>query len=259
MSGIRAERVTVRYGTAPALSDVDLAVPAGGWTAVVGPNGSGKSSLMKALAGTVPFGGTVLLDGQELAGLGPRRLARLVALVPQEPVVPERMRVRDYVGLGRTAHLGLLGGAGAEDRATCDRAIARMDLGAAADHLIATLSGGEQQRAVLARALAQEAPILLLDEATSALDLRRQHDVLEAVDELRRELGLTVVSAMHDLTLAGQYAEALLLLEQGRAVAHGTPEEVLCEELLTRHYDVPVRVLDHADARIVVGLRHGGA
>jgi len=254
-AGVSARDIAVAYGKHAAVVGVDVDVASGGWTAVAGPNGSGKSSLLRALASLVPYSGRVLLGGRDIAGMRRRELAREVAFVPQEPTIPERMTVRHYVLLGRTPHLGPFGGAGESDRHACERALARMDLADAADRQLAALSGGEHQRAVLARALAQEARLLLLDEATSALDLRRQHDVLEVVDALRAEHGLTVVSAMHDLTLAGQYAERILLLECGRTVAHGTPEQVLRADLLSRHYDVPVRVIADGRDRIVVPLR----
>jgi iron complex transport system ATP-binding protein len=257
MTSVAARALSVAYRANRALDGVDLDVESGSWTAVAGPNGSGKSSLLRALAGMVAWSGRLLLDGRDVRELRRRELARLVALVPQEPVIPERMTVRHYVGLGRTPHLGMLGGAGAVDRDACERALERMDLSDAARRDVAELSGGEHQRAVLARALAQGAPLLLLDEATSALDLRRQHEVLEVVDELRHERGLTVISAMHDLTLAGQYADRIVLLERGRTVAHGTPDEVLREDVLSRHYEVPVRVLSDGGDRIVVPLRPG--
>jgi iron complex transport system ATP-binding protein len=257
VSAVATHGLTVAYGDEAALSGVALDVAPGGWTAIAGPNGSGKSSLLRALAGLVRFSGRLTLAGRDAAALRRRELARLVALVPQEPVLPERMTVRQYAALGRTPHLGMLGAAGARDRAACEAALRRMDLAHAAARPVAELSGGEHQRAVIARALVQEAPILLLDEATSALDLRRQHEVLEVVDALRREQGLTVVSAMHDLTLAGQYADRIMLLERGRTVAHGTPDEVLREDVLSRHYEVPVRVIAHEAERIVVPLRPG--
>jgi iron complex transport system ATP-binding protein len=259
VTAVEARGLGVRHGRTQALRDVDVDVPAGCWTALAGPNGAGKSSLLRALAGLVRFDGSLLLGGVDARGLSRRELARIVALVPQEPAIPERMTVREYVLLGRTPHLGALGAVGAADRDACERALARMDLVIYAERAVAQLSGGEHQRAVLARALAQDASLLLLDEATGVLDLRRQHDVLEAVDALRRERGLTVVSAIHDLTLASQYAERILLLARGRTVAWGTPQEVLREDVLARHYAVPVHVSALSGARVVVPLRRGGA
>jgi iron complex transport system ATP-binding protein len=169
------------------------------------------------------------------------------------------MTVHEYVLLGRTPHLGMLGRAGARDGEAVEEAIARLDLGPLAARRLGSLSGGERQRAVLARALAQEAPVLLLDEPTTALDLGRQQEVLELVGELRAERGLTVLGAMHDLTLAGQYADRLALLDGGRLVGHGRPDEILGEELIARHYRARVQVVDVDGAPVVLPVRAGAA
>ena len=161
-------------------------------------------------------------------------LARLVAYVPQQPELPPEMTVGHYVLLGRTPHIGYFGFETRSDRAVCAELLRSLDLAVMADRRLWTLSGGELQRLVLARALAQQAPVLLLDEPTSALDLGRRVDALELVDGLRHDRGLTVLSAMHDLTLAGQFADRLILLGEGRAVAAGKPDEVLTEETLAR-------------------------
>jgi iron complex transport system ATP-binding protein len=145
--------------------------------------------------------------------------------------------------LGRTPHIGYLGSEGRRDREAAGRALLRLDLADLVPRPLGSLSGGERQRAVLARALAQEAPLLLLDEPTTSLDVGRQQQALELVDALRRSEGLTVLSAMHDLTLAGQYAERLLLLARAELVAGGAPGEVLTEELITAHYAASVRIL----------------
>jgi cobalamin transport system ATP-binding protein len=166
----------------------------------------------------------------------------MVAVVPQSPLLPAEMTVTEYVLLGRTPHLGYLGRAGGRDRRAVDDAIGRLGLRPLAARRLDALSGGERQRAVLARAIAQGAPALLLDEPTTALDVGRQQDALELVSELRTERGLTVLAAMHDLTLAGQYAERLVLLDGGRVAAEGPPAQVLTEELIARHYGAHVRV-----------------
>src|SRR5207253_652931 len=186
----------------------------------------------------------VLVDGVPARGLTRRELARRIAFVPQEPHLPAEMSVADYVLLGRTPHLGYFGKAGRSDLEAADRALTRLDLTELAGRRLGTLSGGERQRAVLARALAQDAPLLLLDEPTSALDIGRGQQVLELVDGLRREAGLTVLATMHDLTLAGQYADRLLFLDGGRVVAGGTAREVLTRELVARHYGAEVTILD---------------
>jgi iron complex transport system ATP-binding protein len=162
------------------------------------------------------------------------------------------MAVIDYTLLGRTPHIGYFGVETAEDIRHCHDLLDRLGLDGMADRHLATLSGGELQRVVLARALAQDAPVLLLDEPTSALDLGRRVDALELVDDVRRERGLTVLSAMHDLTLAAQFADRLVLLSGGQVVADGPPAEVLDEKLLTRHFGGSVQVIVTDDDELVV-------
>lgn len=233
------------------LADVDLDVPAGSWTTVVGPNGSGKSTLLRAVLGLVSADGEVRVGGREVRALGRREQARLLALVPQRPVLPEDVSVADYVALGRTPHLGALAAPGRDDHRVVAEALGRLDLDALAGRRLGTLSGGEAQRAVVARALAQRARVLLLDEPTAALDLGHAQQVLELVDVLRRQDGLTVVSTLHDLSLAGQYADRLVALARGRVVARGTAREVLTAELLAEHFGARAGVLDTPDGPVV--------
>ncbi len=254
---LRARNVAVALGGARVLAGVSLDVAAGSWLTVVGPNGAGKSTLLRALAGLVPAGGIVELGGEPTAGLRRREWARRVALVPQDPLVPPGMSVQGYVLLGRTPHLGPFAREGSRDVAVVARTLEQLDLAGLADRPLETLSGGERQRAMVARSLAQEAPVLLLDEPTTALDVGHQQDLLELVDRLRREHDLTVVSTMHDLTLAGQYADRLLLLDRGEVVVSGTPEEVLTQENLARFYGARVRVIVDGGALVVVPVRAG--
>jgi len=249
--------LAVELGGAPILRGVSVDVPAGTWLTVVGPNGAGKSTLLRALAGLVPAAGVVELGGVPTTGLRRREWARRVAFVPQDPIVPPGMSVAGYVLLGRTPHLGPLGREGARDLAVVGRTLEQLDLTDFAERPLQTLSGGERQRAMVARALAQEAPVLLLDEPTTALDVGHQQEVLELVDRLRREHELTVVSTMHDLTLAGQYADRLLLLDHGEAVVTGSAGEVLTQENLARFYGARVRVLTDGGALVVVPVREG--
>ena len=240
---IAFESVTVRYDSIPALSDLTEQIGSGEWVGIIGPNGAGKTTLLRAVARLLPHDGTIRVDGVRVSSLSPKRLARLVAYVPQQPELPPDMTVGQYVLLGRTPHIGYFGVETAEDRSVCGDLLKSLDLAAMAERRLSTLSGGELQRLVLARALAQQAPVLLLDEPTSALDLGRRVEALELVDSLRRERGLTVLSALHDLTLAGQFADRLILLGEGRAVAIGKPDEVLTEEALGRHFGASVRVM----------------
>ena len=255
MSALAVADLRVELGGACVLDGVSGAVAEGEWVTVIGPNGAGKSTLLRAVAGLVPRQGAVEIGGSDGSALGRRELARRISLVPQLPALPPQMTVAEYVLLGRTPHLGYLARVGANDLEIADAALVRLDLVDMADRRLGTLSGGERQRAVLARALAQQAPILLLDEPTSALDVGRGQQVLELVDALRRESGLTVLAAMHDLTLAGQYADRLLLLDSGRVVAAGAVDDVLTDELISRHYGASVRIVRDGDGVVVLPVR----
>jgi iron complex transport system ATP-binding protein len=179
----------------------------------------------------------------------------MIALVPQAPVIPAGVTVADYVLLGRTPHIHPLGVEGARDLTAVHDALGHLELLAMADRVVATLSGGERQRVLIARALAQGAPIVLLDEPTTALDVGHQQQVLELVDDLRRQHGLSVLSTMHDLTLAGQYAERLVLLDAGRVVVEGPAGEVLTEENLARYYGAKVRIIHDGGQPVVLPFR----
>ena len=244
--------VTVTYGGRVAVDRVSLTVEPGGWTALVGPNGAGKTSLLHAITGAVPCRGALAVGSEDLMALPPRMRARRVALVPQRPVIPTDMSVADYVLLGRTAHLPYLGVETATDRRVVAETLERLDLRGLARRPVSKLSGGEQQRVVLARALVQQTPVLLLDEPTSALDIGHRQQVLELVDALRRESLLTVFAAMHDLTLAAQYAQRLVLLDGGRIAAGGAPREVLTAERVAAHFGADVHVLDLPDGGLAV-------
>ncbi len=255
---VQIAELTVVLGGETVLDRVSLTVARGSWLSIIGPNGAGKTTLLRALIGLVPTRGSVMLDGVAVGARSRRDRARAAAVVAQNPVVPPGMSVRDYVLLGRTPHLRPLGRDGAADVLAVRDALDQLDLVRFADRPLDTLSGGERQRAFMARALAQAAPILLLDEPTTSLDVGHQQEVLELVDGLRRTNGLTVVSTMHDLTLAGQYADRLLLLDRGRGVAAGTAVEVLTEHNLDRFYGARVRVLHGDDGTLVVAPVRAG-
>jgi iron complex transport system ATP-binding protein len=246
MTALALERVTVELGGRNVVESVSFAVERGEWVTMIGPNGAGKTSLVRAIAGLVPYRGDIRFDGKSTHRLRRREVARRVAVVPQSPLMPSGMTVQEYVLLGRTPYVSYVGNEGRSDVAAAEAASARLDLAEFLDRELGTLSGGERQRVVLARALAQDAPLLLLDEPTSALDAGRQQEVLELIDSLRLDAGLTVLSSMHDLTLAGLYAPRLLLLANGRIVADGAPEEVLTAHLIGEHYGARVRVIDGA-------------
>jgi iron complex transport system ATP-binding protein len=252
---VYANGVTVHIGRRRILDDCDVTVGGGDWITVVGPNGAGKTTLLRALAGLIPSTGRVELLGTALSALSVRERARRVAFVPQSPQLPSAMNVSHYVLLGRTAHLRPFTAESAHDYEVIERALEQLDLTSLGDRPLQTLSGGERQRAVLARGLAQEAPVLFLDEPTTALDIRHQQGILDLVDRLRRELDLTVVSTMHDLTLTAQYGDQLVLMERGRVVTSGPPVQVLTSTQLRKHYGARVDVIRHNGSLVIVPWR----
>lgn len=252
MSRLECRGLRAGYGEKEVLHGIDLDVAEGEWVAVIGPNGSGKSTLLRVVAGTLPATGDVRVTGNPATGVVTKRRSRLVAMVPQNPVIPEGMTVLDYVLLGRTPYISAWGTESGSDIRVAARVLAELDLESMSDRVLQSLSGGELQRVVLARALAQEAPVLLLDEPTTALDVGHQQQVLELVDQLRETRAIAVVAAMHDLTLAAQYADRLVLLVQGRAVASGSAEAVLTSALLREHYSAEVTILSSPDGSVVV-------
>jgi iron complex transport system ATP-binding protein len=252
MTSLAFVDVSVKYGSSVAVQGFTDTVRPGEWLCLIGPNGAGKSSLLRSAAGLVKHEGGILVDGSPLHLRTSRRRAALVAHVPQSPSMPEDMTAAEYVLLGRNPYVGYFGNESKHDRMMVARVIERLDLEEFAERRLGTLSGGERQRLVIARALAQEAPIMLLDEPTSALDIGHQQQALELVDSLRREHGFTVVSAMHDLTLAGLYSDRLALLHQGHCVATGPAEQVLKAETLSEFYGVSVSVHHEPDGTVVV-------
>lgn len=261
--------VSVRKGGVDVLSGVDLDVEPGAWLSVIGPNGAGKTTLLATLLGSSGIGkrgvsGSVALAGEVAADLSARDRARRLAFVPQHPVIPPGMPVFDYVVLGRVPHQGLRCAASEHDRRRAVAVLQRLGLDEFAGRRVDTLSGGERQRVVLARALVQDASLLVLDEPTSALDVGHQLDVLELLAEIRTEraaaagdttVPLTIITTVHDLTVAGQFADRLAVLADGRLVAAGTPAEVLTPERLARHWGVDATCTVDPDGSVSVTVR----
>jgi len=238
--------LTVAYGTLVALRQVSLSLAAGELLGLVGPNGSGKSTLIRAITRLVrPLGGDIRLDGKGLDSLSQREMARWAAVVPQNPHLPDAFTVLEVALMGRTPHLGLLQSEGRADLAAVRRALEQTDTWQLASRRMGELSGGERQRVVVARALAQETPLLLLDEPTAHLDMGHQAAVLDLVRQLCRREGKGVLAAIHDLSLAGQYCDRLVMLNEGLIVGEGEPEEVLSPQLLASVYGTRVSVFSH--------------
>ena len=252
---IEIEHCSVDRGGSRVIDDVSLDIGPGEWVGLIGPNGAGKSTLLEAIAGLVHSTGSIMVEGRELAELSVSARARRVALVPQTPIMPSGMPVIDYVMLGRAPHLGRFGAESELDISVANAALDQLHLIPFARRSVDELSGGERQRVVIARALAQSTSILLLDEPTSALDVGVRMEVLDHIDTVRRDSHLTVVSAVHDLTLAAQFCDRLVMLAAGAIVAEGAPESVLTADTIGRHYGARVRVISDDGGVIVVPIR----
>jgi iron complex transport system ATP-binding protein len=187
------QHVAIDLGGREVVHDVSCSLASGGWLGVLGPNGAGKSTLLRAIAGLVEHRGTVAIDGRDTATMRRRELATRIAVVAQKPTVPEGATVHDYAALGRTPHIRYFGSVGRHDRDVVAGVLDALDLSGVAHRPVHSLSGGEAQRVFVARALAQEPSLLLLDEPTTSLDVGRQQEVLELIESLRRDRGVTIV------------------------------------------------------------------
>ena len=256
---VEIDHLTIRYGTHTVVRDFSASIPLGGWLGLIGPNGAGKSSVLRAVTSLVAFEGHVTIAPSPIGSNHAIGATKAVAYVPQRPMLPSGMSVIDYVTLGRSPHLSLFQMESAHDRRIVSEVIERLDLTAFARRRLGELSGGEAQRTVLARALAQQANVLVLDEPTSALDLGHAHHVLELVDELRTEDELTVLCAMHDLTAAGQFSDELALLVDGATIAKGAPSDVLQSASLEMAFGTTIQVVTDPHGGVVIATKRGEA
>ncbi len=237
---IRASDVRAVLGGSQILRGVDLRAERGELVGVIGPNGSGKSTLLKCIYRVLkPTGGAVWLDGRALSEYSYKASARRVAVVAQHNYYNFDFSVQDVVMMGRAPHKRTLDRDNAQDRQMAARALETVGMADFARRSFATLSGGEQQRVILARALAQDTPCLILDEPTNHLDIKFQLQLMDIVKGLDR----TVIAAIHDLNIAAMYCDRLYAVREGRVVASGRPEEVLTPELIRTVYEVEAQVL----------------
>jgi iron complex transport system ATP-binding protein len=250
--------VTFRYPgvTRDALRNVSLGVSGGELVALLGPNGSGKTTLVRiALGLQTPLAGSALVQGRAAVAWPRRDLARVVGVVPQREDNLFPQRVRETVRLGRYPRLGAFGREREDDRVAVDRALERCDVASLADRWLWTLSGGEYQRVRIARALAQEPQLLVLDEPTASLDLRHEMELFELVRGLVDQQGLAALLVTHDVNLASRFADRLLLLSDGNAVATGAPADVLRREQAESVFGWPVAVSSFDNRPQITPLR----
>lgn len=238
---IEVDQLNFKYDTSAILKEISFRVEQGSFVSIVGPNGSGKSTLLKNISALlVPQKGKVYLKSEEIFSIKPRELARKMAVVPQETVIQFPFTVLETVLMGRMPHQKRFQGDTPEDMAIARWAMELTNTWHLRERLIANISGGERQRVIVARALTQEPQVLLLDEPTSHLDLQHQMELLELLQSLNRTARVTVLAVLHDLNLASQFSEYVILLHQTRIFAAGRPEEVLTAHNIRQVYGIEV-------------------
>ena len=245
--GVRATGVWASYGERSVLRGLELEVAQGTLTALAGPNGVGKSTLLRLIAGAMrPDRGQVSVMGQDISALGGRERARLVGMVPQSPELPRGASALEVVLMGRNPHLSLLSWETASDVDIAIESLRMTDAEYLAERPVHQLSGGERQRVAIAMALAQQTPVILLDEPTASLDLAYQPTIMRLLQELAAE-GRTMITAVHDLTLAGQFCDQVALVSDGRVTACGPPRSTLTSEAIREVYGADTLVLEHPE------------
>ncbi|MCX4690347.1 ABC transporter ATP-binding protein [Kitasatospora purpeofusca] len=241
---LAARGVTVGYGERTVIDALDVTIPTGLVTTIIGPNGCGKSTLLRTLSRLLrPSRGSVVLDGEDIATLRTRDVAKRLGLLPQSPVAPEGLTVADLVARGRHPHQSWLRQWSSDDASVVEDALAMTGVSDLADRPVDSLSGGQRQRVWISMTLAQGTDLLLLDEPTTYLDLAHAIDVLDLVDDLH-ESGRTVVMVLHDLNLAARYSDNLIVMKAGAVLAQGHPRDVVTAELLHEAFGLRARVID---------------
>ncbi len=236
---ITSQNLTCGYGEEPILHDISFSLNTGDFVGVIGPNGCGKSTLVRALTAILkPISGHVTLGNQNISSLSPRDISRQIAVIPQDTAILFGFSVLEMVLMGRTPHLKRLQRSGDHDHSVAERALEQTDMHHLKDRKMTELSGGERQRAIIARALAQEPCLLLLDEPDSHLDIGHQIEIFDLLDHLNRTRDLTLLCVSHNLNLAATYCRQLMLMQEGRILATGSPKETITSQNIKTLYGV---------------------
>lgn len=243
-SRLESKALVVGYDAEPVLNGIDLTIPNGQVTVIVGPNGCGKSTLLRSLARVLAVqGGMALLDGKDIHKLPTREVASKLGLLPQGPVTPEGLTVRELVCQGRFPHQSLLRQWSREDEHAVNNAMAIADIDEFSDRFVDSLSGGQRQRCWIAMVLAQQTDLILLDEPTTFLDLKVQVDLMDLLTGLAHEAGRTLVIVMHELSLAAAYADYLVMMKDGEIAHAGRPGDIFTAEHLKQVFDLNAKVI----------------
>lgn len=248
---LKINNLSVFYGDRQILHEIQLEVQSGEIVALLGPNGAGKSTLIRSISGVIPIrNGNIFVDQKDVTSLSTMERARHISVVPQAISVPPAFTVWETVLLGRTPYLNFLGQTSAKDEAIARQALEQVDVLHLIDKRMDEISGGEQQRVLLARTLAQDTPILLMDEPTTHLDISHQIDLLKLITKQAREKNLTVLVALHDLNLASMFADRIAIVQHGLLCVAGTPQETLTSEIINSVYHVPVHIVSHPETGV---------
>jgi iron complex transport system ATP-binding protein len=243
---LKINNLSVFYGDRQILHEIQLEVHSGEIVALLGPNGTGKSTLIRSISGVIPIrNGNIFVDQKDVTSLSTMERARHISVVPQAVSIPPAFTVWETVLLGRTPYLNFLGQTSVKDEAIARQALEQVDVLHLIDKRMNEISGGEQQRVLLARTLAQDTPILLMDEPTTHLDISHQIDLLKLITKQAREKSLTVLIALHDLNLASMFADRIAIVQNGLLCVAGTPQETLTSDIINSVYNVPVHVVSH--------------
>lgn len=257
----RAENLAAGYDEKTILHDINLEIPSNKMSVIIGSNGCGKSTLLKTLAKLIkPSHGNVTLDGKAISKMPPKKLAQILGVLPQSPIVPEGITVADLIGRGRFPHQSLFSGWSKKDYEAVAEAMEIMKVTEFADVDIDELSGGQRQRVWIAMALAQQTDILFLDEPTTFLDITYQVEILDLLTDLNKKHGTTIVMVLHDINLSARYADYIFAMKQGHLVAEGAPQEVITDALIDDIFGMNCVVIEdpvsHTPLVVPIGRYH---